>query len=255
MARAASFKPTLLGNTSYSLWLKYLFKSSTRLIWVRFSTCFFSYSALPDKAICASLLKSVIPASRLKVSRSASVLPSSFEIMPMRSSINSAVFCAISFLSLFVLRLYISSNWLIKSCPRRKLEFFKETVTTEVVCEVGTITKFPQYPLATFMGQLMVAVICRAPWTEEAPSTGIESVAWKKEIVPRSVGRMAGNFSKCFWISLSSIFTFTSKLPCGCTTISTTMSFFSFSASCGVMFTCTGEVLYNSFEGMRSSSL
>ncbi|TSE41086.1 hypothetical protein EH213_05396 [Bacteroides thetaiotaomicron] len=57
---------------------------------------------------------------------------------------NSAVFCAISFLSLFVFRLYISNNWLMKSCPRRRLEFFKEITATEVVLEVGSIVRFAQ---------------------------------------------------------------------------------------------------------------
>ena len=130
-----------------------------KLIWVWFSTRFFSYSALPVKAICASLLKSVIPALRLKFSRSCSVLPSSFEIMPIRSSMKSAVFWAISFLSLFALILYISSNLLMKSLPRRISEFFNEITTTEVFFEVGDIERALAYPFATDKGLFMKAVI------------------------------------------------------------------------------------------------
>ena len=252
-----SCKPILPGRTSYSFPLIYFRKSSIRLICVRFSTLFFSYSALPVKAICASLVKSVIPALRLKFSRFASVLPSSLEIILIRSSINSAVFWAISFLSLFVLRLYISNNWLIKSCPRCKLEFFNEITATEVVLEVGSIFRFSQYARATFIGDLILAVICRI--FEDASIVSFfndkESGDWKKAKVPSSIGNTAGNFSKCFWYSLSPTVTFTSKPPSPYNAISTTIGSVSFSASCGVKLTKTGEVLYIFFEGNPSSSV
>ena len=201
----------------------------------------------------------MIPASRLKVSKSASVLPSSFEIILIRSSINSAVFWAISFLSLFVLRLYISSNWLIKSCPHCKLEFFNEITATEVVLEVGAIDKLLQYPFATLIGLLIVAVIWRTFFSNRGtfvPSCKVtESTSWKKANVPSSVGKIAGSFSKCFWYPFSPTVTFTSILPLGCSIISTTIGELSFSASWGVKLTCTGDVLYKLLAGNSSSSL
>ena len=74
----------------------------------------------------------------------------------------------------------------------------------------------------------------------------------KKAKVPSSIGNTAGNFSKCFWYSLSPTVTFTSKPPSPYNAISTTIGSVSFSASCGVKLTKTGEVLLK--EGSHNSS-
>ena len=177
----------------------------------------------------------------------------------IRSSMNSAVFWAISFLSLLVLRLYISNSWLMKSCPRCRLEFFRDITATEVVLEVGSILRFSQYALATFIGELILAVMWRIFWVEDSSVVSFftisESGDWKKAKVPSSIGKTAGSFSKCFWYSFLPIVTPTSKLPFGCNDISTIIGSLNFSASCGVRLTRTGEVLYIFLEGNSSSSV
>ena len=75
---------------------------------------------------------------------------------------------------------------------------------TEVVLEVGSIVIFLQYAFATAKGLLIVAVILRVIFSEPVVSSNvlleddIESDVRKKASVPRSVGKTAGNFSKCF---------------------------------------------------------
>ena len=241
-ATPASCKPTFAGSTSYPLPCKYFFKSITRLICVWFSTRFFSYSALPVKAIWASLVKSVIPALRLKFSRSRSVLPNSFEMISIRSSMNSAVLWATSFLSLLALILYISSNLLIKSLPRRALEFFNDITTTEVIFDVGDIDRELVYLFATEEGLLIKAVICRSCVTLSGRTDDSVSLFTKKATVPSSVGNTAGNFSNCFRYSFSPIVICTSIAPAGCKVMFTFIECGSLSASCGVKLTTTGEV-------------
>ena len=165
MVSPASDKPILPGNNSYSFdgLLMYLMRSRTKFICVPLSTRLFSYSAFPDTANLASLLMSVKPAFLLKASSLSSVLPSSSSIILIRSLINSLVFSATSFLSLFVFRLYISINLLIKSRARCIFVFINETTATEVVLEVGTILNDSWYPFATPNGRLTTARICRSP--------------------------------------------------------------------------------------------
>ena len=93
---------------------------------------------------------------------------------------------------------------MIKSFPRCTFEFFNDMTATEVVLEVGSIVIFLQYAFATAKGLLIVAVILRVVFSEAVVSSNIlledeiESGVRKKANVPLSVGKTAGNFSKCF---------------------------------------------------------
>ena len=92
---------------------------------------------------------------------------------------------------------------MIKSLPRCTFEFFNDMTATEVVLEVGSIVIFLQYPFATAKGLLIVAVILRVVFSESVFFSNIfldntESGVRKKANVPLSVGKTAGNFSKCF---------------------------------------------------------
>ena len=93
---------------------------------------------------------------------------------------------------------------MIKSLPRCTFEFFNDMTATEVVLEVGSIVIFLQYAFATAKGLFIVAVILRVVFSESVVSSNvlleddIESGVRKKASVPRSVGKTAGNFSKCF---------------------------------------------------------
>ena len=231
----------------------YLLRSRTKLIWVPFSTRFLSYSAFPDTANWASLLISVNPAFLLKASSLSSVVPSSSSIILIRSLINSLVFSATSFLSLFVFRLYISINLLIKSCPRCIFVFINETTATEVVFEVGAISNAHWYPFATPKGWLTTALIFRTTLCPTIFPFDKESFNVNPN-VPASVGNTAGSLSKCLLYSFKPIFRFTSRPPSGDNFISTKATFGNLSASCAVKFTITGEVLYSSFLGNSSSS-
>ena len=108
----------------------------------------------------------------------------------MRSSMNRAVFCATSFLSLLAFLLYISISLFIKSSPRFLFVFFTDTVTTEVLLLVGSMDKAPRYPLATDRGLTMLTSIL------PLPVGGTEGLDIKVS-VPASPERTAGNFVKC----------------------------------------------------------
>ena len=75
---------------------------------------------------------------------------------------------------------------------------------TEVVLEVGSMVIFLQYHFAIAKGLFIVAVILRVVFSESVLSSNIlledntESGVRKKANVPLSVGKTAGNFSKCF---------------------------------------------------------
>ena len=245
----------LLGSTSYSFngLLIYFARSRTKLICVPFSTLFFSYSAFPDTANWASLLISVKPAFRLNVSNFSSVLPNSSSIILIRSLINSLVFSATSFLSLFVFRLYISISLLIKSCPRRIFVLTNETVATEVALEVGAIVNAHWYPFATPNGWLTTALICRTSFWPSTWPFDNESLNVNPK-VPTLVGNTAGNLSKRLLYSFKPTFRFTSSPPSEASFMSIKAAFGSLSASWAVKFTTTGEVLYISCLGNSSSS-
>ena len=255
MAKPLSDNPILLGNTSYSFdgLLIYFVRSRTKLIWVPFSTRFLSYSAFPDTANWASLVISVNPAFLLNASNLSSVFPNSSSIIRIRSLINSLVFSATSFLSLFVLRLYISINLLIKSWPRCILVFINETTATEVVLEVGVIFNAPWYCFATPNGWLTITLIFRTEFCPSIFPFNRESFNVNPN-VPTSVGSTAGSLLKYLLYSFKPIFKFTSNPPSGVSFISTKAAHGNLSASCAVKFTITGEVLYNSFLGNSSSS-
>ena len=250
-----SVKPILLGSTSYSFKgsLIYLVRSRTKLICVPFSTLFFSYSAFPDTANWASLLISVKPAFRLNVSSFSSVLPNSSFIILIRSFINSLVFSATSFLSLFVFRLYISISLLIKSCPRCVFVLTNETVATEAVLEVDAIVNAHWYAFATSNGWLTTTPICRtSSWPSIWPFNN-ESLNVNPK-VPTLVGNTAGNLSKRLLYSFKPTFKFTSSTPSGDSCMSIKTAPGSLSASWAVKFTTTGEVLYISCLGNLSLS-
>ena len=231
----------------------YLIRSRTKFICVPLSTRLFSYSAFPDTANWASLLMSVKPAFLLKASSLSSVLPSSSSIILIRSLINSLVFSATSFLSLFVFRLYISINLLIKSRARCIFVFINETTATEVVLEVGAILNAPWYPFATPNGRLTTARICRSPLYPSIWPPDNESFNANPN-VPASVGKTAGSFSKRWLYSFKPTFRFTSRTPSGDNFMASKAEPGNLSASWAVRFTMTGEVWYNSFSGNSSSS-
>ena len=245
----------LLGSTSYSLdgLLIYLARSRTKLICVPFSTRFFSYSAFPDTANWASLLISVKPAFLLNDSSLSSVVPSSSSIILIRSLINSLVFSATSFLSLFVFRLYISINLLIKSWARCIFVSISDTTATEVALEVETILNTHWYPFATPNGWLTMALILRVTFCPSIFPFDKGSFNANPN-VPASVGNTAGSLSKCLLYSFKPTFKFTSNPPSGVSFISTIAAPGNLSASWAVKFTITGEVLYISFLGNSSSS-
>ena len=65
-------------------------------------------------------------------------------MMPMRSSMNSAVFCATSFFSSLASWLQNDTRRLMKSTPRRLTVFLKDTLAIVVVLDEGvTLNSLP----------------------------------------------------------------------------------------------------------------